>query len=151
MNKKPSFQELLQAARNSLSYKVEGAIIQFTEQIFQKMQTMGVSKSELASRIGSSAPYVTKLLKGGTNFTLESMVKVADALDSEIRIELIPKFTAKDWIHLMEEPSAVPVEHLAWQNMRYKHEHGSCDVTRLEVSRPKTENIANEICAYTSF
>jgi transcriptional regulator with XRE-family HTH domain len=101
MNIKNTFSELLKLARTSIAYKAEGVILDVTEQIVERMQELGISKSELAKQIGSSPPYVTKLLRGGTNFTLESMVKVADALDSELKVKIEPKVSARDWFGLL--------------------------------------------------
>jgi transcriptional regulator with XRE-family HTH domain len=44
----------------------------------------------LAEKIGSSPAYVTKILRGETNFTLDSMVKIATALGCELTIGLRP-------------------------------------------------------------
>jgi transcriptional regulator with XRE-family HTH domain len=102
MNNKPSFRELFDSARATLAYKVEKAIIAFTEQIIGKMETNGLSRTAFASRLESSPAYVTKLLRGGTNFTLESMIKVSDALDCDLRVDLVPRISAQDWFVLVE-------------------------------------------------
>jgi hypothetical protein len=49
-----------------------------------------LTRSALAEKIGSSPAYVTKILKGETNFTLDSMVKIANALNCELTIGLQP-------------------------------------------------------------
>ncbi|PYS47601.1 MAG: hypothetical protein DMF68_15600 [Acidobacteria bacterium] len=48
------------------------------------MKQKGASNVELARRLGKSRAYVTKVLQGSTNFTLESLVKIARALDCQI-------------------------------------------------------------------
>jgi len=151
MNTKPTFRELFKSARNSIAYKTEGAIIEFTEQIVERMLAIKMSKSDLASKLGSSAPYVTKLLRGGTNFTLESMVKVSDALDSEIRIELVPKFSGKDWINLMEDQNPLSEDQLAWTNMRYKQAHGRESSMLIGPMQPPQYIQHNEICPDTAY
>ena len=49
-----------------------------------------LTRSALAEKIGSSPAYVTKILKGETNFTLDSMAKDANALNCELTIGLQP-------------------------------------------------------------
>jgi antitoxin component HigA of HigAB toxin-antitoxin module len=79
------------AARQSHAYRAEGASIRFTEDLVEAMESSGLTRSALAEKIGtSSASYITKILKGETNFTLDSMVKIAHALNCELSIGLAP-------------------------------------------------------------
>lgn len=80
-------------ARESHAYRAEGASIRFTEELVSRMKSCGVTRSALAEKIGTSPAYITKILRGETNFTLDTMVKVADALGCELIIDLRP--TAK--------------------------------------------------------
>lgn len=81
-------------ARNSHAYRAEGASIRFTEDLVAFMKTSGLTRTALAEKIGSSPAYVTKILRGETNFTLDSMVKIATALGCELTINLRPLATA---------------------------------------------------------
>jgi transcriptional regulator with XRE-family HTH domain len=49
------------------------------------------AKAELARRLKTSRAYITKLLQGSANFTLESLVKVARALDCSVSVTMRPK------------------------------------------------------------
>ena len=82
------------AARQTHPYRAEGASIRFTEDLVARMKASGLTRSALAEKIGSSPAYVTKILRGDTNFTLDSMVKIAHALGCELTIELQPSVTA---------------------------------------------------------
>ena len=86
-----AFKSLLAEAQKDHAYWVEGAILEFTEDMVNRMEEQGISRSELARRIGVSPAYVTKILRGSTNFTLDTMVKVARALDCEFRCRLQPR------------------------------------------------------------
>lgn len=77
-------------ARSSHAYRAEGASIRFTEDLVAFMKTSGLTRTALAEKIGSSPAYVTKILRGETNFTLDSMVKIATALGCELTIGLRP-------------------------------------------------------------
>jgi hypothetical protein len=114
MSNPPTFQALFRRARASLAYAVEGAIISFTEQVVSRMKGLSINRSALADRLQSSPAYVTKFLGGKTNFTLESMVKVAESLDSEIKIELVPKSSPEVWMHLLKQSSANMPQLIAW-------------------------------------
>jgi transcriptional regulator with XRE-family HTH domain len=83
-------QAALKAARETHEYRAEGASIEFTNAMLTRMRQLDVSRSQLASRIGVNPAYISKILRGDTNFSLETMVKIANALDSEFRCQLQP-------------------------------------------------------------
>jgi transcriptional regulator with XRE-family HTH domain len=53
------------------------------------MGEQGVSRAELARRLGTSQAYVTKVLRGNVNFTLAALVKLARAVGGEVRLSLV--------------------------------------------------------------
>jgi transcriptional regulator with XRE-family HTH domain len=122
MSETPTFRKLFESARKALPYVVEGAIISFTEQVVARMRILGIKRTDLASNLGATPAYVTKLLRGGTNFTLESMIKVSESLDSELKIELVPKVSDQDWIELIDKtyPAQRP-ETIAWRRNQIDH------------------------------
>jgi transcriptional regulator with XRE-family HTH domain len=83
-----------EAARQTDAYRAEGASIRFTEDLVARMKASGLTRSALAEKIGSSPAYVTKILCGDTNFTLNSMAKIANALNCELTIGFQPLATA---------------------------------------------------------
>lgn len=101
----PDFREMFEWAQQSLTYHVEGAILEFTEDMVMQMEKQGVSRSELARRIDSSPAYITKILRGTTNFTLESMVKIARALNCTYRNHLEPEGCESQWIDVVRTRS----------------------------------------------
>lgn len=92
-----TFKEFFRKAEESLAYHVEGSILDFTEDLCRVMAEKEVTRAELARRIGTSPAYVTKILRGNSNFTLSSMVRVAFALGSEVRIHLSPRGSMTHW------------------------------------------------------
>lgn len=47
----------------------------------EKMREEGITQTELAERMGCNQQYVSKLLKGSENLTLETISKIEGALD----------------------------------------------------------------------
>lgn len=84
-----------EAARDTHAYRAEGASIRFTEELIARMKASGLTRSALAAKIGSSPAYVTKILRGDSNFTLDSMVKIADALGCDLIIGLQPQLAGR--------------------------------------------------------
>lgn len=82
--------DLLVNLRSDPLFWAEDAKTDFTEEIVRLMEEQGVSKKELALRLGTSQSYVTKVLNENVNFTIESMSKIAFALDGKAEILIIP-------------------------------------------------------------
>lgn len=97
-----SFEELFAQAEQRLDYHVEGAKNEFTEQIVARMEEFGLSKSELAEKMGVKRSFVTRLLSGNNNFTLETMVRIARSLDCSLRSHLEPKGFEARWVNVMK-------------------------------------------------
>lgn len=83
-----TFKGLIDRAKRRDSYWVGKAISDFTDDLYSLMETRGVNKAELARRIGSSPAYITKVLRGNNNFTIESMVRLVRALDGQLCIHV---------------------------------------------------------------
>ncbi len=112
--KTTSISNLLDRAKSRDSYWVESTVLDFTEEIVARMERLGINKSELAKRLGKNPSFITKLLRGNNNFTVETMVKVARKLDSEVRIHLQPDGTLSEWIDFLKEEPARPAPVPEW-------------------------------------
>jgi transcriptional regulator with XRE-family HTH domain len=85
------FADLLRRAESTDAYQIDRLKVEISERIYNAMKEQGVSNAELARRLGKSRAYVTKLLRGTTNFTLESLVRIGRALSCEVEFELLSK------------------------------------------------------------
>ena len=91
-------QAALKSARETHEYRAEGASIEFTNAMLTRMRQVGVSRSKLAAKIGVNPAYISKILRGDTNFSLETMVKIANALESAFRCHLQPAGAKCQWL-----------------------------------------------------
>lgn len=91
-------QAALNAARKTHEYRAEGASIEFTNAMLTRMRQVGVSRSKLARKINVNPAYISKILRGDTNFTLDTMVKIANALESDFRCHLQPAGAKSQWL-----------------------------------------------------
>ena len=55
------------------------------------MDQQGVSKAELARRVGKSRAYVTQSLGGDRNMTLRTLASFADALNADAVVDFKPR------------------------------------------------------------
>jgi transcriptional regulator with XRE-family HTH domain len=115
MNNEPysdfdSFEDLFEQAEKRLDYKVEGAKNDFTETVVRRMEETEVTRSELAERLGKQKPQITKLLRGNNNFTIETMVEIANALGCNYRSHLEPKECEAMWLNVTREKVSLQSE-----------------------------------------
>lgn len=83
-----SFAELFEKAEGRESYLAASIILEFTEGLYDLMQAHNISRKELAKRLGTSPAYITKVLRGNVNFTVDSMVKLAKAVGGTVQVHV---------------------------------------------------------------
>lgn len=88
---------LFKEAEGHVDYWMDTPVVEFIEDLCRLMEEKNVSRAELARRIGSSRAYITRLLGGGTNFTLHTMVKLAMALDGAVHVHISDKQAITHW------------------------------------------------------
>ena len=95
------YEKFFDDAQNSLEYWAQTAILDFTEELARLMNEANpaITRAELARRIGVSPQYVTKILRGNDNFTVETMTKLARAVGAVVRIHLAPDGAVVFWSH----------------------------------------------------
>ncbi|MDW7709792.1 MAG: helix-turn-helix domain-containing protein [Deferrisomatales bacterium] len=108
-----SFREIFNEARQGDAYWEERAVLDFTEEIYERMEALGLTKSELAERLGTSPAYVTKILGGEANFTLRTMARLAHALGAGLSVQMSPvgaQRSPRDQAGAMDTPWRVTPE-----------------------------------------
>jgi Helix-turn-helix. len=76
--------KLIKQDMQSNEFWAEMAKLEFVTSFNKAMTEKGVSKSDLARRIGKSPAYITKVMSGDANLTIESMVMLSRAVGSEV-------------------------------------------------------------------
>lgn len=74
-------------------FKLETIALRLSHVIAGAMDACGMTRTDLARSLGVSPPMVTKILSGHSNFTLKTLVGLADVLDYEFD----PVFRPKDY------------------------------------------------------
>jgi transcriptional regulator with XRE-family HTH domain len=85
------FTELFERYQNDPEYVIEELKLALAEGIEESMERKGLTRSEFARRLGTSPAYVTKLLRGTFNPTLETIARIAIALDARLQLSLSPR------------------------------------------------------------
>ena len=93
------FSGLFQKAKEKDAFWVGKAIREFTEDLYELMEQRGLNKTQLAEKINTSPAYITKVLRGNTNFTIETMVKLVRALDGQLVVKAAKKEDELCWVN----------------------------------------------------
>lgn len=66
--------------------------------VLNRLDEVGMSQKELSERMKCSQQYVSKLLRGSENLTLETIAKIETALDMDL------VHSSLSWVHGYESP-----------------------------------------------
>lgn len=91
-----SFNDYLNKLKNTAEYYAAAAKDNFVNELLRVMSEKNINQKELAQKIGTSQAYVSKVLGGDVNLSIESMSKFAFALDSRIEIQARPIAARKE-------------------------------------------------------
>lgn len=95
--------DLVKRADVSQSIAIEGAKLDFALSLSEMMEREGVKKADLAERLGVSRPMVTKILRGNSNLTIETMVRASSAVSGKLQIGVIPESSTGHWVEVIRE------------------------------------------------
>jgi transcriptional regulator with XRE-family HTH domain len=72
-----------------VTYWVEKAKLDFAKALEQRRKYNHIQYSVFANKLSNSAAYISKVFRGDTNLTIESMVKLARATGGRIEINIV--------------------------------------------------------------
>ncbi len=97
-------QKQLEAARETLVYRIEYAKESFSDELWQAMEHRRFNQVQFADKAGVTKQFLTRVFRG-SNCTIETMVKLSEALGYHLNIHLTPAEYQCDWLHYMaKEP-----------------------------------------------
>ena len=71
-------------------------ITQLTDEIAVLLREQGLTRAELASRMGVSPGRISQVLSGGENLTLRTLAALSTALDAQFDVQLSSRKPATD-------------------------------------------------------
>lgn len=89
MSATKTLSEMFAEAAATEDFAIESAKLSFTEDMLAIMKKIGMSRVELARKMNVNPSRITALLRGTQNFTFDTAVRVARALNAEF----CPKLT----------------------------------------------------------
>ena len=81
----------LKNAKFRKGYEEELEKLRIVDALIRLREQRGLTQTELARRVGVSQPFIAKLESGEThNFSLETLVKLAVAMNSDLEVRFHP-------------------------------------------------------------
>lgn len=87
------FGELLDSYKDDFEFRLETLVFELTEQISKKLKDDKISRKQFAETLKISPAAVSKILNGNPNFTIRTLLTMADALKTELSMEFKNKVT----------------------------------------------------------
>jgi transcriptional regulator with XRE-family HTH domain len=78
----------LRSAKKSVEYWRQLAVRDFTEGLIFRLRLRKCSQAELAKRLDVKPAYISRIIRGSDNLTLQTMVKIAMAVGGKVRIHI---------------------------------------------------------------
>lgn len=103
---KMSFKERIGSLKKTQDYCLEEAKLEFVAGLTRLMARNGFNNKQLADKLQTSNAYITKVLRGDTNFTIESMVKITHVLGGKIHIHVAESDASVRWLEHMNGMAA---------------------------------------------
>lgn len=127
-----SYKELVKAARDRDTYWVEVAKHDFAFSIYRQLKRHGLTNAALAEKLGVSPPYVSKVLRGDENLTIESMVKIVRAANGKLHLEVADESDGLHWFNVVSGRKNELSNGEAFRKSRQIKESVSIPVEELE-------------------
>ena len=69
-------------------YTAESVAVTFLVEINARMLAQGINNVELAQRMGTTRSYITRLFRGSTNLSVQTMTRLAHGVGCSVRVQV---------------------------------------------------------------
>jgi ribosome-binding protein aMBF1 (putative translation factor) len=88
--------DALERIRERLAHADDGWFFaQIAERVAERRKELGLSQAELAELVATTQSAIARLESGGRPPRIDTLLRIADALDCELLVELKPRTTLK--------------------------------------------------------
>lgn len=100
---KTGYEQFAESASNRRLLDQESLILEATSVLSELMRAEGISRAELARRLGRSKAYVTQALRGQRNLTLRTLADLAGAVGYRVRLSARSARSGR-WVCMADVP-----------------------------------------------
>lgn len=111
-----SFDKVIKEARKGVSYKTHYKLLKITSELYELMKKKGLNFSRIAEKLNVSRARISALFSCQHNVTLKTLIAVADALDCDLEIKLVPRMLEKQ----KRPKNVIFVEDFEEEKQRYR-------------------------------
>lgn len=130
MNEHNQWQTWVADFKASPEYVAENIKLDFAVTLERRMDQLGLSRADLARKLGTSQAAITNTLRGDANLTIDRMARLAHALDATVHVHLAPTATKVRWFEVHDGVSAVPKDQISTAKAWAKQVAGGKDAKR---------------------
>jgi transcriptional regulator with XRE-family HTH domain len=84
------FHEFLEVPEQRRLYEQERLLVDTNELLVRIMEKQGISRANLAKRLGKSKAFITQVLRGKRNLTLRTLADLFGAMECRLVMEALP-------------------------------------------------------------
>ena len=85
------YREWAHKIENDPRFVAEELKLAFADDLVRLLEARGLKRTELAEKLGTNRGYVTRVLNTEYNLSVETMAKIALALDARISLRMLPR------------------------------------------------------------
>lgn len=100
---KKSFAALYAKLESTPAYQAEKLAVAFLAELNAFMQAHDVSNAVLARRANVSPAYITKVFRGPSNLSIETLTKLADAVGCKVHLHLANHAADVRWLDVFQQ------------------------------------------------
>jgi transcriptional regulator with XRE-family HTH domain len=117
-----TFFDWYQELEHDEEYLAENLKVEFAVDIEHMMVRHNITKSALAKQIDTSPAYITKVLRGDANMTIETMTKLSCAVGATLHIHVAPRSSKIRWSEIIDggKKTTDIVSATVWANRQRK-------------------------------
>lgn len=83
------WKNLTKEIKSTIQYKIESISLDIAIQVFKQMEKLNLNRKQLAERLNVNKSYISQILKGKNNLTIETLVKLSEVLNMKPEIKFL--------------------------------------------------------------
>lgn len=143
-------QDRINESKKTDGYWVEKAKLDYALELDKFRKVSGLSGKSLAEKLGTSAAYISRVFRGDTNLTIESMVKLARATGAKVEIKLTPELATVSTVTITHADNIEPIAGYLFGRLTKRNVANNADYLQAISHAVNNPDFSNQISATTN-
>jgi len=110
---KDKYKKYINDLSNSPEYLADVFSLELIDDFYKLMKDKGLSQKKLANKLGTSEAYISRVLNGFANLSIESISKISFALDAAPHIHIAERNIIVEWTERPTTMEHIPMSFIA--------------------------------------